>query len=379
PFCSSRKQVSSVNVSRLALALVPHAGLRLSIDADLGISSAPPASKVVKKLSILADLQVEMNLEGNMELVTSSCKPTLEGTGSSTEEVERWSLSFAICLDVAKLLLSPNQRLFSLTTQFPITPTCQVQYVPLAVPMFSEQGIIISLQTTFQVAGIPIPLPVSPVPFSMPEPASSSPSHLTLAFSEHFYTSLFFALEIAGAFNMTFVGSAHHPETTAPLSWQMGSLFQEDVPVILQAVFRSSPRVELEEGRAALKLFLTIHVGAGPAAFQSFLSVSVVSVPWEPAKCALGACQVCPGSLPSVPWEPAKCALGARRALGDAVLQEMFLPTIGREVPAQLNEVLSEGIFLPHISGFTYTDLSVAIHRDYVLVPCNLQLQERLG
>lgn len=48
-----------------------------------------------------------------------------------------------------------------------------------------------------------IPLPVSPVPFSMPEPASSSPSHLTLALSEHFYTSLFFTLEMAGAFNMT--------------------------------------------------------------------------------------------------------------------------------------------------------------------------------
>lgn len=60
-----------------------------------------------------------------------------------------------------------------------------------------------SLQTTFQVVGMAIPLPVSPVPFSMPEPASSSPSHLTLAFSEHFYTSLFFALEMAGAFNMT--------------------------------------------------------------------------------------------------------------------------------------------------------------------------------
>ncbi|NXF92745.1 TENP protein, partial [Eubucco bourcierii] len=279
----SRIQVSSVNVSRLALSLVPHAGLRLSIDADLGISSAPPASKVVKKLSILADLHVEMNLEGNMELATSFCKPTLEGTGSSTEEVESNSSSAEldkeinvdkICLEVAKLLLSPNERLFSLTTQFPVTPSCQVQYVPLAVPMFSEQGIIISLQTTFQVAGIPIPLPVSPVPFSMPEPASSSPSHLTLAFSEHFYTSLFFALEIAGAFNMTLLS----PLTTNTLAQkipQMGSLFQEDVPVVLQAVFRSSPRVELEEGRAALKLFLIIHVGAGPAAFQSFLSVSM--------------------------------------------------------------------------------------------------------
>ncbi|NXX41723.1 TENP protein, partial [Tricholaema leucomelas] len=374
----SRNQVTSVNVSRLALSLVPHAGLRLSIGTDLGISSAPSSSKVVK-LSILADLHVEMNLEGNMELVTSSCKPTLEGTGSSSEEVERWSLSFGfICLEVARLLLSPNERLFSLTTQFPVTPSCQVQYVPLAVPMFSEQGIIISLQTTFQVAGIPIPLPVSPVPFSMPEPASSSPSHLTLAFSEHFYTSLFFALEIAGAFNMTLLVSRARKENNCPPPplWQMASLFQEDVPVILQAVFRSTPRVELEEGKAALKLFLTIHIGAGPAAFQSFLSLSVVSVPGECARCALGACQVFPGRLLPVFWEHARSWLCPWQ---DAVLEEMFLPTIRQEVPAQLNAVLSEGIFLPHISGFSYTDVRVVIRRDYVLVPCNLQLQERIG
>lgn len=61
----------------------------------------------------------------------------------------------------------------------------------------------VSPQTTFQVAGMAIPLPVSPAPFSIPELVSSSPSHLTLAFSEHFYTSFFFALETAGAFNMT--------------------------------------------------------------------------------------------------------------------------------------------------------------------------------
>lgn len=52
-----------------------------------------------------------------------------------------------------------------------------------------------------------IPLPVSPTPFSMPEPASSSPSHVILAFSEHFYSSLFFALEMAGDFNMTILVS----------------------------------------------------------------------------------------------------------------------------------------------------------------------------
>lgn len=46
---------------------------------------------------------------------------------------------------------------------------------------------------------------------------------------------------------------------------------------MLRAELRSSPRVELEEGRAALKLFLTIRVGAGSPEFQSFLNVSAVS------------------------------------------------------------------------------------------------------
>lgn len=32
--------------------------------------------------------------------------------------------------------------------QFPVTPSCQVQYLPLAAPMFSEQGITISLQVS---------------------------------------------------------------------------------------------------------------------------------------------------------------------------------------------------------------------------------------
>lgn len=72
------------------------------------------------------------------------------------------------------------------------------------------------------------------------------------------------------------------PATSNTPAPQMGSLFPEDLPVVLQAVFRSSTRVVLEEGKAALKLFLTVHVGAGAPAFQSFLSVNVVSVPCEP-------------------------------------------------------------------------------------------------
>lgn len=32
--------------------------------------------------------------------------------------------------------------------QFPITPSCQVQYLPLAAPVFSKQGITISLQVS---------------------------------------------------------------------------------------------------------------------------------------------------------------------------------------------------------------------------------------
>uniref|UniRef100_A0A8B9FQX5 Lipid-binding serum glycoprotein C-terminal domain-containing protein n=1 Tax=Amazona collaria TaxID=241587 RepID=A0A8B9FQX5_9PSIT len=365
----SRTQINSVKVTELSLSLVPDSGLRLSVDVDLGITPAPSTTKVTR-LSIRADLHVEMNPEGNLEVVTSACKPTMEEV-QSTEERERSILWFSllwdlgnggkeeteVCLEVSKLLLSPNEELISLTAQFPVSPSCQLQYLPLAAPVFSEQGITISLQTTFQVAGMAIPLPVSPVPFNMPELASSSPAHLTLAFSEHFFSSLFFALEMAGAFNMTIL-SPLTTATVAPKITQMGSLFPEDLPVVLQAVFRSSTRVVLEEGKAALKLLLTVHVGAGSPAFQSFLSVNV---------------DMSAGLLLSV--TNTRMIISAP----DALLEELFLPTIRTEVPAQINVVLSEGVVLPHISSFTYTNINVVIHKDYVLVPCNLQLQERTG
>uniref|UniRef100_A0A8C4TTM4 Lipid-binding serum glycoprotein C-terminal domain-containing protein n=1 Tax=Falco tinnunculus TaxID=100819 RepID=A0A8C4TTM4_FALTI len=341
----SKNQIDSVEVSKLSLSLIPDTGLQLW---------------GWKELSILVELHTEMNPEGYLEVVTPSCKSTAEEV-QSTEETER-SLSFpASLLGKPRCFPDPTCCHCSLpvsehlsarfAAQFPITPSCQVQYLPLAAPVFSEQGITISLQTTFQVAGMAIPLPVSPVPFSMPEPASSSSSHLTLAFSEHFYTSLFFALEMAGSFNMTIPS----PLTTATMAQkisQVGSLFQEDVPVVLQAVFRSSPQVVLEEGKAALKLFLTIHVGAGLPAFQSFLSVNV---------------DMSAGLLLSVVDTRMMISAASSKGRGSlwqvALLEELFLPTIREEVPAQMNVVLSEGIFLPHISSFTYTDVNVIIHK----------------
>ncbi|NWT45464.1 TENP protein, partial [Chroicocephalus maculipennis] len=378
-----RNQVTSVTVAELTLTLIPDAGLRLSIDVDLGITPAPSTTKVMR-LSILSDLHVEMNPEGNLEMVTSACKTSMEEM-QSTEEMESKSSSSdvekdinvdKICLEVSKLLLLPNEQLMSLTAQFPVTPSCQVQYLPLAAPMFSEQGITISLQTTFQVVGMAIPLPVSPVPFSMPEPATSSPSHLTLAFSEHFYTSLFFALEMAGAFNMTIPVSRASEGNNPPLPRQMGSLFQEDLPVTLQAVFRSTPRVVLEEGKAALKLFLTAHVGAGSPAFQNFLSVNVDMTAGLLLSVTDTRMMISAAGIEEVELSLAASDVGPVPA---ALLEELFLPTIRVEVPAQMNVVLSEGIFLPHISSFTYTDVNVVIHKDYVLVPCNLKLQVRPG
>ncbi|NXK14020.1 TENP protein, partial [Herpetotheres cachinnans] len=381
-----RNQINSVEVATLSLSLIPDTGLRLSIDVDLGITPAPSTTKVIR-LSILAELHMEMNPEGYLEVVTPACKSTAEEV-QSTEETERSTPCKSsssdmdkeinvnkICLEVSKLLLLPNEQLVSLTAQFPITPSCQVQYLPLAAPVFSEQGITISLQTTFQVAGLAIPLPVSPVPFSMPEPASSSPSHLTLAFSEHFYTSLFFALEMAGAFNMTIPS----PLTTATMAQkitQMGSLFQEDLPVVLQAVFRSSPRVVLEEGKAALKLFLTIHVGAGLPAFQSFLSVNVDMSAGLLLSVIDTRMMISAAAIEDIELSLAASDVGPVPA---ALLEELLMPTIREEVPAQMNVVLSDGIFLPHISSFTYTDVSVVIHKDYVLVPCNLELRVKIG
>uniref|UniRef100_A0A8B9MTG8 Lipid-binding serum glycoprotein C-terminal domain-containing protein n=1 Tax=Accipiter nisus TaxID=211598 RepID=A0A8B9MTG8_9AVES len=325
PKSSGRNPINSVKVTELSLSLVPHTGLQLTIDVDLGITP-------VIRLSILADLHVEMNPEGNLELVTSACKPTVEEM-QSTEEIERPRLSPApTCRHCSPPLSEHPSARFA--AQFPITPSCQVQYLPLAAPVFSEQGITISLQTTFQVAGMAIPVPVSPVPFSMPELVSSSPSHLTLAFSEHFYTSFFFALETAGAFNMTILS----PLTTATIAQkitQMGSLFQEDLPVILRAVLRSSPRVVLEEGKAALKLFLTIHVGAGSPAFQSFLSVNT---------------DISAGLLLSI--------TDTRMTISAAVIDH------SREKRGKAVWGISyEGIFLPHVSSFTYTDVSVVIHK----------------
>uniref|UniRef100_A0A8B9UUP5 Lipid-binding serum glycoprotein C-terminal domain-containing protein n=1 Tax=Anas zonorhyncha TaxID=75864 RepID=A0A8B9UUP5_9AVES len=365
PKASSRDQISSVQVVDLSLSLVPEAGLRLGIEVDLGITP-PDAAPRLARLSILADLHIDLSPDGDLQLITSYCRPTVEV--QSAEEVGRSARG--ICLEVSKLLLLPNEQLMSLTAQFPITPRCQVQYLPLAAPVISEEGITMSLQTMFQVAGMAVPLPVSPVPFSMPELVSSSPSHLTLALSEHFYTSLFFALERAGAFNMTILS----PLTTATMAQkitQVGSLYPEDLPVMLRAELRSSPRVELEEGRAALKLFLTIHVGAGSPEFQSFLSVSA---------------DVTAGLLLSVTDTRMMISAAAIKKptlwlspLQATLLEELFLGTVREEVPVWMNAVLSEGVHLPHISTFTYTDVSVMIHKDYVLLLCNLKLQARHG
>nr|XP_038022375.1 BPI fold-containing family B member 2 [Anas platyrhynchos] len=378
---ASRDQISSVQVVDLSLSLVPEAGLRLGIEVDLGITP-PDAAPRLARLSILADLHIDLSPDGDLQLITSYCRPTVEvqsaeevGSKSSSSDLDKEMNANKICLEVSKLLLLPNEQLMSLTAQFPITPRCQVQYLPLAAPVISEEGITMSLQTMFQVAGMAVPLPVSPTPFSMPELVSSSPSHLTLALSEHFYTSLFFALERAGAFNMTILS----PLTTATMAQkitQVGSLYPEDLPVMLRAELRSSPRVELEEGRAALKLFLTIHVGAGSPEFQSFLNVSA---------------DVTAGLLLSVTdtrmmisaavIEDAELSLAASDVgpVPATLLEELFLGTVREEVPVWMNAVLNEGVHLPHISTFTYTDVSVMIHKDYVLLLCNLKLQARHG
>ncbi|NXC15452.1 TENP protein, partial [Corythaeola cristata] len=372
---AARNQINSVTVAELSLSLIPDSGLRLSIDVDLGITPTPSTTKVMR-LSILADLHVEMNPEGNLELVTSACKPTVKETmGTPAPEAFGGRLVSAdprlhlpplflffipqICLEISKLLLLPNEELMSLTAQFPVTPSCQVQYLPLAAPVFSKQGITVSLRTTFQVAGIALPLPVSPVPFSVPESASSGPAHLALVFSKHFYTSLFFALEIAGAFNMTIPS----PLTTATMAQrisQMGALFQDDLSVTLQVVFRSSPWVALEEGEAALKLFLTVHVGEGSPTFQSFLSINVDMAARLLLSVADTRMIISVSETEDVEFSLAASSVGPVPA---AVLQELFLPTIREEVLVQMNEVLSEGVFLPHTSSFTYTDVNVLIHK----------------
>ncbi|NXI26598.1 TENP protein, partial [Sterrhoptilus dennistouni] len=382
---SSRSQITSIKVDKFSLTLIPDTGMRLNIEVDLGITSGPSTTKEMR-LSILADLHVEMNPEGNLELVTSDCKPTLEEV-QSTEEMDRSAPHKSsgsdvdkqinvekICLEVSKLLLLPNERLMSLAAPFPITPNCQVQYLPLAAPMYSEQGIIISLQTTFQVAGTAIPLPVSPVPFSMPEPAHSSPSHLILALSEHFYTSLFSALEQSGALNVSLLSSLTTATLAERITQQLGSLFQEDLPVVLQAVSRSSPHVVLEEDKAIVELFLTAQIGTRSSLFQSFLSVNVDVTARLHFSVVDTRMIISVAAIEDIDLSLATSDVGPILA---ALLKELFLPTIREEVPAQINAVLRQGVFLPHIASFTYTDVNITIHKDYVLIPCNLQLEAR--
>ncbi|NXL89808.1 TENP protein, partial [Alectura lathami] len=364
-----RNRITSVTMLDLSLSLVPEAGLRLGIEADLGMAPSPAAPGQARqaRLSIQADLHVDLGSDGNLQLVPSACRPTVEET-RSTEEKESKSSSSELdkeldvdklCLDISKLLLFPNEQLMSLTALLPVTPSCQLQYLPLAVPVFSEHGITLSLQTMYQVEGVAIPLPVNPVPFSMPELASSSPSHLVLALSEHFYTTLLFALERAGAFNVT-IPSQLTTATLAQKITQVGSLYPEDLPVTLRAVLRSSSRVVLEEGQAALKLFLTVHVGAGSPNFQSFLSLSVDMTAGLHLHVADTRMMISAAVI-----EDAELSLAASDVglVPGALLEELFLATIRKEVPARLDAVLREGVHLPHMSGFNYTDVSVMIHK----------------
>ncbi|KFP30008.1 Protein TENP, partial [Colius striatus] len=372
---SSSNQITSVEVAELSLQLVPHAGLRLSIVVDLSITSAPSSTKAVR-LSIWAELRVDMSPEGNLELVASDCDTSVEEvqstqekeSKSSSSEVDKEIYDYKICLEVSKLLLLPKEQLVSLTAPFPIAPSCQLQYLPLAAPMFSEQGIILSLKTSFKAVGQAIRLPTSPTPFSVPETASSHPSHLTLAFSEHFYTSLFYALEMSGALNMTIPS----PLTTATVAQKItqvqrtslpqrtSSHFPEDLPVVLGVASRRSPRVVLEEGKAALKLFLTVHAGAGSPALQSFLSLSVDMSAGLLLSLADTRMRISAAMIEDVELSLAASSVGPMPA---ALLEELFLPTVCERVPAQVNAVLSEGVFLPHLSSFTYTNSSVIIHK----------------
>lgn len=51
------------------------------------------------RLSILSDLHVEMNPEGNLEMVTSGCKTSMEEM-QSTEEMERLTPRFSFLWDL---------------------------------------------------------------------------------------------------------------------------------------------------------------------------------------------------------------------------------------------------------------------------------------
>lgn len=65
----------------------------------------------VMRLAILADLHVEMSPEGNLELVTSACKPTLEEV-QSTKEIERSTLRSPLLWHLGNRAKEPEAEAF---------------------------------------------------------------------------------------------------------------------------------------------------------------------------------------------------------------------------------------------------------------------------
>ncbi|XP_019355870.1 protein TENP [Alligator mississippiensis] len=385
-------RIKSVNLLNLSTTLQPGAGLQMTADLDLGLwgQLMDAAMEMTVKVSIRAEIHARLNSEKNIELSISACKTIVGGITPGSKKGSLQSvlkelrahihaaLAEKACLQISTIVLRQNSKIARATDKLPLLAEGQIQYVPLSAPVFARKWINLPLQTTFFFGEQEIPIPPSQAPFALPEQAADSSSHVTIGLSQEFYNNFFLALQTAGAFNLTIQSEL----TTASLAQQgakqqVSTQYPKPLALVLAVVFPKPPAVVLNEGEAVVVLFPTIQIGVQNPGFQVLLSLDVemtasLQVAADNVKMMLSLEEEGNFTL-----SVASSKVGAVE--GDQ-LKELFGDVIQKEILARMNELLRDGISLPHLSLiFNYVDTSVAIHKGYVLIPVNLEYIEGEG
>ncbi|KYO24189.1 protein TENP [Alligator mississippiensis] len=334
------------------------------------------AMEMTVKVSIRAEIHARLNSEKNIELSISACKTIVGGITPGSKKGSLQSvlkelrahihaaLAEKACLQISTIVLRQNSKIARATDKLPLLAEGQIQYVPLSAPVFARKWINLPLQTTFFFGEQEIPIPPSQAPFALPEQAADSSSHVTIGLSQEFYNNFFLALQTAGAFNLT-------------IQQQVSTQYPKPLALVLAVVFPKPPAVVLNEGEAVVVLFPTIQIGVQNPGFQVLLSLDVemtasLQVAADNVKMMLSLEEEGNFTL-----SVASSKVGAVE--GDQ-LKELFGDVIQKEILARMNELLRDGISLPHLSLiFNYVDTSVAIHKGYVLIPVNLEYIEGEG
>ncbi|XP_019395327.1 PREDICTED: protein TENP-like [Crocodylus porosus] len=286
--------IKSVNLLNLSTSLQPGAGLQMTTDLDLGLRGQlmDAMMEMTVKVSIRAEIRARLTSEKNIELSISACKTIVGGItlGSKKGSLQSMlkelkahihtalaekgainclesgdgsmsSLPITALLRCVFLLMFPWAR-WLVADKLPLLAEGQIQYVPLSAPVFASKWINLPLQTTFFFGGQEIPIPHSQAPFTLPEQADDSSSHVTIGLSQEFYNNLFLALQLARAFNLT-------------IQDQVSSQYPKPLALVLAVVFPKPPTVVLKEGEAVAVLSPTIKIGVQNPGFQVLLSLDV--------------------------------------------------------------------------------------------------------